>query len=61
MNLRLAQLDKILVCGTRVQAPDVQVCFAQLVPTATSTTWPTAAAVVVAAATGTWGCHLLGH
>lgn len=63
-NLRLAELDQILIGGTRMQAPDIQVCFAQLVPATSATTWPTAAAaaaIVVAAATGAWGCHLLGH
>lgn len=53
---RLAQLDQILVCGTRVQPTYVKVGLAQLLSSA-------AAAVTAAVGVGTGGCHLLagGH
>lgn len=53
---RLAELDQVLVRGPRMEATDVQVCFAQLFPSPT-------AAVATAVGVGTGGRHLVagGH
>lgn len=53
---RLTKLDQVLVRGPRMEAADVQVCFAQLFPS-------TATAVAATVGVGTRGSHLVagGH
>lgn len=55
-DLRLAELDQILVRGPRMEAANIQIGFAQLFPS-------TATAVATTVGVGTGGCHLVagGH
>lgn len=54
-DLRLTELDKVLVSSARLQSSDVQIGFAQLVIAVA----PTAA--VRGTVPGTGRCHLLRH
>lgn len=68
-DLRLTELDQILVCGSWVEATDVKVGFAQLLSPATAAAVATAAiaeggGVAVVVAVGAWRSHLMiggGH
>lgn len=67
-DLRLTEFDQILVCGSRVEATDVQVGFAQLLsPTAAAATTAIAdgsGGVAVAVVVRAWWSHLMvggGH
>lgn len=68
-DLRLTEFDQILVCGSRVEATDVQVRFAQLLSPTTAVAAATAVAdggggVAVVVVVGAWRSHLMvggGH
>lgn len=61
-DLRLTELDQILVCGSRVEATDVQVGFAQLLsPNAAAAIADGGAAggVDIVVVVGAWRSHLM--
>lgn len=66
-DLRLTELDQILVCGPWVEATDVQVCFAQLVSTvvaAAAIAHRIVGGVAIVVVVGAWRSHLMvggGH
>lgn len=66
-DLRLTELDQVLVCGARVEASDVQVGFAQLLSSAAAVAAVAdgvGGRVAVVVVVGAWGSHLMvggGH